>query len=102
MKTTPATFAKCSIANRQGTVKSSQPKEPGRTVGSTFIPNRIFRGRVIEALRDAPRGLTLHDIGAQVVLDWDPAEHQAWLTSILSQLTREAMLRSQRGRYVLG
>ncbi len=86
-----------------GKVSSSSKKiEPGRTVGSTFIPNRIFRGRVIEALRDAPRGLTLHDIGAQIALDWDPKEHHEWLQTILHQLTRETMLGVRRGKYVLG
>ena len=76
--------------------------EPGRLVGSTFVPNRIFRGRVIEALRDAPRGLTLEDIGAQIALDWSPAEHHAWLKGILDQLTRETMLGVKKGKYVLG
>ena len=80
----------------------NQRKEPGRLIGATFIPNRIFRGRVIEALRDAPRGLTLHDIGRQIALDWDPAEHHDWLKTILAQLTRESMLGVKKGRYVLG
>lgn len=88
---------------RMKNYESSKSKtEPGRLIGSTFIPNRIFRGRVIEALRDAPRGLTLNDIGAQIALDWDPKEHHEWLSGILQQLTRETMLGVKRGRYVLG
>ena len=80
---------------------NSQLREPGRYVGSTFTPNRIFRGRVIDALRDAPKGLTLHDIGKNIAIDWDPDEHQEWLRAILLQLSREAMLGEKRGKYVL-
>ncbi len=82
--------------------QSLKKREPGRTVGSVFIPNRIFRGRVIEALRDAPKGLTLHDIGAQIALDWDPEEHREWLSGILKQLIRETLLGKKKGNYVLG
>ncbi|OGJ57580.1 hypothetical protein A3H22_00910 [Candidatus Peribacteria bacterium RIFCSPLOWO2_12_FULL_55_15] len=30
-----------------------------------FLPNRIFRGKVIDLLRDHPRGLTLAGIGRE-------------------------------------
>lgn len=97
MKTTPKTFSTfhfpLSIRTR---------KEPGRLVGSTFIPNRIFRGRIVEALRDAPRGLTLHDIGKQIALDWDPKEHRGWLSRILDRLKEDRLLLERRNRYVLG
>ncbi len=101
MKTTKKNYElrMMNYGNRKGDSKKS---EPGRHVGSTFIPNRIFRGRVIEALRDAPTGLTLHGIGKQVAIDWDPGEHREWLQIILKQLTREAMLGVRRGRYMLG
>jgi A/G-specific adenine glycosylase len=77
-------------------------QEPGRHVGSTFVPNRIFRGRVIDALRDSPRGLTLHDIGKRIALDWNPAAHRKWLRDILSQLTCETLITERRSRYILG
>ena len=98
MKTTPLRAARFAGQAKKKTLK----KEPGRRVGSTFIPNRIFRGRVVDALRDAPRGLTLEDIGSRVALDWNPEAHREWLDGILAQLAREAMVRPQRGRYVLG
>ncbi len=99
MKTTPRNFPTIKPSSHP-TISGKQ--EPGRHVGSTFIPNRIFRGRVIEALRDAPRGLTLHDIGVQVALDWDPQEHQEWLKKILTRLVQETMIGVRRGKYVLG
>ncbi len=82
-------------------VTHNRKPEPGRLVGSTFIPNRIFRGRVIEALRDAPRGLTLHDIGRRIALDWNPEEHHEWLSQILKKLQEEKFLELRRMRYSL-
>src|SRR3989344_5775040 len=42
---------------------STLKREPGRMVGSKFIPNRIFRGKIIEELRDAAQGLLPSEIG---------------------------------------
>lgn len=82
--------------------RKSIKQEPGRKVGSKFIPNRIFRGRIIEALRDEPRGLTLQQIGSQIALDWSEAEHTDWLTSILLKLQKDQMIVKTRGeRYKL-
>jgi adenine-specific DNA glycosylase len=52
MKTTKKNFP-VTLRRAQG----DSQKEPGRLVGSVFVPNRIFRGRIVEALRDAHRGL---------------------------------------------
>ena len=71
-------------------------------VGVTFIPNRIFRGRVIEALRDAPTGLTLGDIGRQIALDWDPDEPREWLKGVVCKLLTDRLIREQRGKFLLG
>ncbi|NOS67410.1 MAG: hypothetical protein HOO67_03550, partial [Candidatus Peribacteraceae bacterium] len=103
MKTTRKNY-ELRITNygKKARTQSLKKREPGRAVGSVFIPNRIFRGRVIEALRDAPKGLTLHDIGAQIAIDWDSDEHHDWLSGILAQLVKETMLGCRKGRYVLG
>jgi A/G-specific adenine glycosylase len=75
--------------------------EPGRMVGSRFIPNRIFRGRVIDLLRDAPDGLSLDRIGSHVCIDWDPRTHATWLKRIVEKLTSEELLERKRARYLL-
>ncbi len=80
----------------------SPKSEPGRLVGSTFIPNRIFRGRVVDVLRDAPQGLTLAGIGKQVAIDWSPSAHRKWLQSVLRKLLTDRLIRVERGKYVLG
>jgi A/G-specific adenine glycosylase len=73
---------------------SKKKTEPGRLVGSTFVPNRIFRGRVVEALRDAPKGLSVGELGRHVCIDWSSAEHDEWLRGIVSGLVRDKLIRS--------
>src|SRR5690606_36973910 len=53
----------CKAAYRVPEQRRVAKKEPGRLVGSTFVPNRIFRGRIVEALRDEPVGLSLASLG---------------------------------------
>lgn len=76
-------------------------KEPGRMVGSTFIPNRIFRGRIVEVLRDAPGGLTSDQVGRLIALDWDPEAHMDWLDGLLQALIRDALIERRRQTYLL-
>lgn len=87
-------------AGRQST-SISQKKEPGRFVGSRFIPNRIFRGRVIEELRDQPKGLTLEQIGSRISVDWSEVEHREWLLGLMEKLKRDALVKNSRKKYVL-
>lgn len=73
--------------------KRVKKAEPGRMEGAKFVPNRIFRGRIVEALRDAKKGMTLDAIGREICMDWDPKEHDAWLKEIVEKLVGEEMLR---------
>jgi A/G-specific adenine glycosylase len=75
-------------------------KEPGRTVGAKFIPNRIFRGRVVDALREHHEGLTLTEIGLLIAPDWS-AELETWLQGILEKLIREDMIARTENTYAL-
>ncbi|MBI3619292.1 hypothetical protein HY213_04655 [Candidatus Peregrinibacteria bacterium] len=93
MKTTPKNFPKTFIRNSK--------EEPGRVVGSTFIPNRIFRGRVIEELRDESRGLTLLELGPRIAIDWNPADHAEWLSMLVEKLKQDRLIEERKHRYVL-
>lgn len=75
--------------------------EPGRMMGAKFVPNRIFRGRIVDALRDAKKGMTLDEIGREISTDWDPAEHERWLSAIVDKLVAETMLRRKGEKIVL-
>ena len=82
-------------------VMRNKRAEPGRLVGSAFVPNRIFRGRVVEELRDADRGLTLEELGKRVCIDWDDVAHRAWLRGLVKKLIAERIVTARRQRYLL-
>jgi len=76
-------------------------KEPGRMVGSLYIPNRIFRGKFVEELRDEPHGLTLEEVGNRICIDWDQKEHLKWLQSLAEKLQKDNMIRIAEGKVIL-
>jgi len=76
-------------------------REPGRLVGSTYIPNRIFRGKIVEELRDAEKGLPLDEIGRKVCVDWKLSEHKHWLTELMRKLEQDALISKSGKRYAL-
>ena len=71
-------------------------REPGRYVGSKYIPNRIFRGKVIEELRDEEKGLTVAEIGRRICLDWDEKEHIEWLEGLIEALMKDRLVAAKK------
>jgi A/G-specific adenine glycosylase len=68
-------------------------KREGPFVGS----NRYYRGRVIAALRAAPHGLSLGELGPLVKDDYSPADAE-WLDRLVGGLARDALLTYDAGR----
>jgi A/G-specific adenine glycosylase len=102
MKTTPAQFVALQRkAESRKLQATSLSMEPGRFVGTRYIPNRIFRGKIIEELRDAPKGLPLEKIGRSICLDWSPREHRKWLKDIIQKLRKDNLLSEKKGRFSL-
>lgn len=101
MKTTPASFQRMRRHSRLTSHHSRLRQEPGRYVGTRYIPNRIFRGRIIEALRDAPYGMTSEEIGAHICIDWNAKEHKEWLSKLIKKLMQDGMIDREKSRYVL-
>ncbi len=85
------------IGDRAKSIK----KEPGRYVGSKYIPNRIFRGKVIDELRDSPAGLTAEQIGRNVCIDWESSEHREWLGNIIDALKKDQLIAKRAARFLL-
>ncbi len=96
MKTTQKNF---SVPVR-GRAKERLKKEPGRFVGTTYVPNRIFRGRIVEALRDHPTGLKLDEIGMWISPDYS-AKLKPWLRGLIKKLAQEEMIQEGKGKYLL-
>jgi A/G-specific adenine glycosylase len=84
-------ICKSAFKIQKAAVFKTASKEPGRMVGATFIPNRIFRGRVVDLLRSEPSGLTLQEIGAGIAPDWLEA-HVPWLEGLLQKLVKDDMI----------
>lgn len=94
MKTTLANFP---VMDGRRHAKRPQT-EPGRMISGRFVPNRIVRGRIVEALRDAPEPLQEDTIGREVATDWDGKVHIEWLEGVLAGLIRDGIIvRRERG-----
>jgi A/G-specific adenine glycosylase len=91
----------CKAAYKVQKVDKEKKKEPGRLVGSVFIPNRIFRGRIIEQLRDTSDGLTFVQIGKRITVDWDTAAHRQWLATVLEKLQKDRLVMQNGQKYFL-
>lgn len=81
--------------------KKVNKKEPGRMMAGRFVPHRIFRGKIVEALRDAPTGLTRDAVGHVAIADWSMDDHAAWLEGLLEKLTHDGLLEKKGKKYRL-
>lgn len=78
-------------------------KEPGRVISGKFTPNRLVRGRIVEALRDYPAGLSPAALGPYAASDWDAsAEQVAWLQAILEKLVSDGVIMKRGKAYRIG
>lgn len=84
----------------RGAAKEKLRKEPGRYVGPAYVPNRIFRGRIVEALRDHPDGLNFEEIGKWISPD-HREELKEWQEQLIKKLIQDGMLKKTGEKYVL-
>lgn len=83
------------------TKKLFKKQEPGRLMAGRFVPNRIFRGKIVEALRDARTTLTLEQVGLLAIPDWTLDSHHDWLLLLLYDLQRDELVQTTQGKYQL-
>lgn len=69
---------------------SVRRREPGRAECGTHVPRRIYRGRIVDALRD--HALAADVLGQRIKADWDAHADGAWLAEILATLRAEGMI----------
>jgi A/G-specific adenine glycosylase len=96
MKATPKNWRPIA----RGSAKEKLKKEPGRYVGTKYIPNRIFRGRIVEVLRDHPEGLKIGDIAKWISPDHGQ-EPEGWLEGLIKKLIQDGMMRKKGEKYLL-
>lgn len=85
----------------KGSIRGAAKKEPGRIMAGRFIPNRIFRGRIIEELRDVQRGLSAEDIGSRIAADWSFDDHRMWLSTLMENLMNDGLIECVKGGWRL-
>lgn len=102
MRTTRKNFEHATApVSVSGEGKGERAREPGRVIGGRFTPNRIIRGRIIEALRDEAAGLSQAAIGRKVCSDWSEHLHRKWLQDILAKLKSDALIARRSGKFLL-
>jgi A/G-specific adenine glycosylase len=70
---------------------------PKKEPGMNGIPNRVYRGRIVEALRTSGAGMTARALG-NVICPKFSADQYRWLESLLSGLERDGLVRLRRGK----
>ena len=96
MRATPKNFLKA----RSYKLEAKTSKEPGRMMGSRYVPNRIFRGRIVDALREHRTGLSLNSIGKEICIDWSK-DQEEWLKSLMTKLVHDQIIDARGERFVL-
>lgn len=91
----------CKSAFKVRIEKKVQKREPGRLLHGKYIPNRIFRGKIVEALRTNRQGLLFNDLGRNIATDWSSAEHKEWLDQLIHSLKKDELIRSSGKRLML-
>ncbi len=67
-------------------------KEHGAIESGRRIPNRIFRGRIVEFVRNNnAKVISLSELGKQIKKDYH-AKEESWLLSLLEKLQRDGLL----------
>lgn len=87
-------------ASRKGmtqATRGARKSEPGLH----GVPNRIYRGRIVEALRRKKAGFRTESLGREIHPEF--SQHDVpWLESLLSGLERDGLVRVRRGRTLPG
>jgi A/G-specific adenine glycosylase len=78
-------------------MKPAAGKGPGSEKGIGGVPNRIYRGRIVEALRMRKSGLGTEEIGTIIYPEFSPGKF-AWLKGLLDGLEKDGLIRIRRGR----
>jgi len=73
-------------------------KEPGRPEKGKHIPNRIFRGRIVEYVRqNKTKEIAFSDFGSVVKKDYT-SKDQEWLLSLVEKLAGEGFIMYARNK----
>jgi len=84
-----------SICASRLTMTAARPVQRKQEPSMHGIPNRIYRGRIVETLRTSPRPLLVRQIGPRLLPDYG-ARHRTWLRKLIEGLSNDGLV-SVRG-----
>lgn len=87
-----------SCRSRAG-MTSAAPRRGRREQGLQGIPNRIYRGRIVELLRSTGEGITwrLDDVGKKILPAYGKV-HRPWLNKMLRDLEADGLILVRQSR----
>lgn len=91
--------AACPVASAcpsRGRIRPASPGPPKREPSRRGVPDRITRGRIVEALRRASGPVHPQRLAARVVPEFG-AEERRWFFGLLRALERDGVIRIHRG-----
>lgn len=82
-----------SLCASSGVMSAPAETEPKREPSFSGIPNRIYRGRIVELLRDTGnrKGITISRLGRGLHNNFRPA-NLTWLRSLINSLERDGLV----------
>jgi len=81
-------------------VEPVRPKPNRPELRRNGVPNRIYRGRIIELLRQSRRSLPSNWIGRRIKEDFGPSD-RSWLHALLRSLERDGLVTIANGSSTL-
>lgn len=96
----------CKSAARflSGTVrvpKRMTPKAKETIRAGKRYPDRIYRGRILQEVRAAKRGIAIEQLGILVDPGFDQTVDQGWLLAMVDRMVRDGLLRKTKARLFL-
>ena len=94
----PLKMVCCSYPSPDDVVEVKR-KEVGRKENGRHIPRRIYRGRIVEFLRDNIG--TTDEIGVVIKNDWLLSKDYKWCENVLKGLEKDGIIMCKKGKWML-
>ncbi len=96
----------CASSSRflSGTVRSPRrmtPKAKETVRQGKRYPDRIYRGRILQEVRTAERGIAIEQLGRHIDSGFDTRADQPWLLAMIDRMIRDGLLRRTKTRLFL-
>ena len=92
LKTSCQFFPLYNVKKKKALFVMEKKEEKGVFEGDRFIPNRIFRGRIVEfARKNESKGVFIAELGKMIKKDYTKKEEK-WLRELLEKLQNEKLI----------